>query len=539
MGLASSPQRNQLKRILSNRSFWILGAMLIGLAVLHYLTPQARFLPVIPDPLTRHAVERVIFLLPVAGASFAFGQAGGLVTLALAILIMLPRALFISPSAGDALVETGAVAVVGYFVIWMIETQEREKRLRQKAVSRLRAINAVTAIVTESLELKQILNSALDKVLEVMALEAGLIFFLDRQSQELILAAYRGVSKESAAGVDRLKLGEGFCGRVAQSGELLAVQDSSQDPRLTRLAVRKEGLRGQIIVPLKSKGEVQGVLAVATRQSRQFLPEEQELITAIGNQIGVAIENARLYEDMHFYARQITRAQEDERKRIARELHDDTIQALVALSRRLDALSSFSEQLPQPTMRHFKQLRELTTSALRNVRRFIKDMRPPALDHLGLVPAVEGLTSDLAEKEGIEIKLTVGGQKRRLTPEEELVLFRIAQEALNNARRHSQASQVAIQMEFYPDGVRMTIHDNGQGFKVPEKTGDLVATGKLGLIGMYERARLLGGTLLVESEPGKGTTVIADVPIQSAPKSEGEVALEATGHHPASRISDQ
>ena len=154
------------------------------------------------------------------------------------------------------------------------------------------------------------------------------------------------------------------------------------------------------------------------------------------------------------------------------------------------------------------------------LRRFIKDMRPPALDHLGLVPAVEGLTSDLAEKEGIEIRLTVEGEKRRLTPEEELVLFRIAQESLNNARRHSQASQVVIQMEFYPDGVRMTIHDNGQGFKVPEKTGDMVATGKLGLIGMYERARLLGGTLLVESEPGKGTTVIADVPIQPDPRGE-------------------
>jgi two-component system sensor histidine kinase DegS len=506
-----------LKKIANNRSFWILGAMLTGLAVLHYLTPQARFLPLLPLPLKRHAVERSIFLLPIASATFAFGQAGGLVTLVLSILIMLPRAFLISPYPADALVETGAVAVVGYFVIWMIETQDREKRLRQKAVSRLRAINAVTAIVTGSLELEQILNGALDKVLEVTGLDAGLIFSLEKQPQELILTAYRGVSKESAAEVNRLKLGEGFCGRVAQSGEPMVVRDSSRDPRLTRLAVQQEGLRGQIIVPMKSKGEVQGVLAVATRQSRQFLPEELELITAIGNQIGVAIENARLYDNMRFYARQITRAQENERKRIARELHDDTIQALVALSRRLDALSTFSEQLPEPAMRHLKQLRELTTSALRNVRRFIRDMRPPALDHLGLVPTLEGVTTDLTEKEGLEVEFTVEGEKRRLAPEEELVLFRIAQEALNNVRRHSQASRVAIQMEFYPDGIRMTINDNGQGFKVPERTGDLVATGKLGLIGMYERARLLGGTLLVESEPGKGTTVTVDVPIQPGP----------------------
>jgi signal transduction histidine kinase len=127
------------------------------------------------------------------------------------------------------------------------------------------------------------------------------------------------------------------------------------------------------------------------------------------------------------------------------------------------------------------------------------------------------LTTDLTEKEGIEVEFTVEGERRRLTPEEELVLFRIAQEALNNVRRHSQASQAAIQMEFYSDGVRMTINDNGQGFEVPEKAGDLVATGKLGLIGMYERARLLGGILLVESEPGKSTTVTVDVPIQPGP----------------------
>jgi two-component system sensor histidine kinase DegS len=513
-----SLSRNRLKKIASKRSFWILGAMLAGLAALHYLTPQARFLPLIPAPLKRHAVERIIFLLPIASATFAFGQAGGLVTLILSILIMLPRALFISPYPEDALIETASVVVVGYFVIWMIETQEKEKRLRQKAVSRLRAINAVTAIVTESLELEQILNGALDKVLEVTGLDAGLIFFLDKRTQELILAAHRGISEESAAGVDRLKLGEGFCGQVAQSGELMLVKDSSRDPRLTRIAVRQEGLRSQIIIPLKSKGAVQGVLAVAARDSRQFLPEELELTTAIGNQIGVAIENARLYDNMRFYARQITLAQEDERKRIARELHDDTIQALIALSRRLDALSTLSEQLPEPALRYLKQLRELITSALRNVRHFIQDMRPPALDHLGLIPTLEGLTTDLAEKEGLEVELTVEGEKRRLTSEEELVLFRIAQEALNNVRRHSQASQVAIQMEFYPDGVRMTINDNGQGFEVPEKTGDLVATGKLGLIGMYERARLLHGTLVVQSEPGKGTKIIADVPIQPEPK---------------------
>lgn len=671
--------KNCLKKAIASHYFWILAAMLAVSAFLHYLTPQLRLPPFVSTALTRHAIERIIFILPIAGATFAFGQAGGLVTLGLAVLIMLPRALLISPYPVDALLETIAVAVVGYIVIWMIETQERERRLRQKAVARLQAINAVSSIVIGSLELEEILNGALDKVLEVTGLPVGLIFFLDKQSQELILAAYRGISEESAAGVDRLKLGEGFCGRVAQSGELMLVEDSCRDPRLTRLAVRREGLRSQIIVPLKSKGEVQGVLAVATRNSHQFLPEELELITAIGNQIGVAIENARLhqdvarqleiqrrlnevaeritseleldrilpkvlqiaeelieadagvialldresglirypyihnlprqltditvtppnglagevistgrpvvikdyknypravpafveagttsvvavpivsgnqtfgmlavgslnevrnfsqrdavilasvgrqtgiaienarlYENMRFYARQITQAQEDERKRIARELHDETAQALIDLSRRLDDLANQRAQISESTRKRLEEFQELIDEILQGVRRFSRDLRPSVLDDLGLLPALEGLMADMKEGNGIKTELRVHGDRRRLPPEAELVLFRIVQEALNNAKRHSQASRVVTTVEFNGGRTRITVEDNGRGFEVPERTGELVSSGKLGLIGMHERAQLLGGTLTLRSELGKGTTVIVDVPV--------------------------
>jgi len=678
-----SPERRWGKTVTSY-PFWIIVAMLAATTLLHYFTPQARLLPPPVNAfLSRHAVERIMFILPVAGATLAFGQGGGLVTLALVVLIMLPRALWISLYPADALVETAATAAVGYLVTWMIETQAREKTLRQKTVSQLRAINAVTAIVTGSLELEQILSDALDKVLEVMGLEVGLIFFLDQQTQELILAAYRGVSRESAADLDRLRLGEGFCGRVAQSGELMLVPDSSQDPRLTRLAVQREGLRAQIIVPLKSKGKVQGVLAVSTRRSRQFLPEELDLVTAIGNQIGVAIENAqlhrdvarrlrvqqrlnkvaeqitpeleldkilpkvlqiaeeltgadgggialldreeesihypylhnlpheladvsipkgkgvagevlttgrpaiienyqtypgaipafaeeglvsvvavpivsgdrsfgtltlvslnqakrfsdrdvailagmgrqtgiaienaRLYENLRFYIQRITRTQENERKRIARDLHDETIQMLIVLSRRLEALTTLPEQLPEVAMRRLESLQKLIGNTLGGVRRFVQDLRPPTLDHLGLVAALEGLTGDVVEKDEIEAELKVTGKVRRLVPEEaELVLFRIAQEAMSNVRRHARASRVMVQVEFCPDKVRMIISDDGCGFNAPERIGDLVSSNKLGLIGMYERARTLGGTLMIQSERGQGTAIIVDVPVQPA-----------------------
>jgi two-component system sensor histidine kinase DegS len=262
---------------------------------------------------------------------------------------------------------------------------------------------------------------------------------------------------------------------------------------------------------LKSKGEVQGALAVATRKSRQVHAGEMELIAAIGNQIGVAIENARLYENMRFYVRQITRAQEDERRRIARELHDDTAQALIDLSRRLDDLATSPEPPPEAVIERLDEFQELIDRILRGVRRFSRDLRPSVLDDLGLLPALEWLTVTLMQEDGIKTELKVYGNKRRLPPEAELELFRIVQEALSNIRRHSRASRVVTTVTFDEGRVRISVDDNGQGFELPGRTDDLAATGKLGLIGMHERARLLGGTLTVRSEPGKGTTVTVDV----------------------------
>ena len=163
-------------------------------------------------------------------------------------------------------------------------------------------------------------------------------------------------------------------------------------------------------------------------------------------------------------------------------------------------------------MRHLEQLRELTDSALRDVGRFSQDLRPPTLDHLGLLPALEGLMADVKEN-GVETELKVHGDRRRLSPETELALFRIVQEALSNVRRHSQASRVVTAVEFGEGRVTLTVDDNGRGFELPGRTDDLATTGKLGLIGMHERARLLNGTLTMHSEPGKGTTMTVDVPV--------------------------
>jgi two-component system sensor histidine kinase DegS len=678
MASTASPLKSHLKRAVNNRYFWIVAVMLAASTFLHYFTPEVRLLPPTSFPLTRHAIERIIFILPVAGAAFAFGQAGGLITLALAVLIMLPRVFLFSSHPPDALFETVSVAVVSYLVIWMIETQEKEKRLRQKAVEELETVNAIAVTVSQSLDLNEILHEALGKALDVLGGEAkGAIFLLDVGGQKLHLGAHHGLPPESVRQEAEIAVGECLCGLVAESGEVLFVNDALKDPRHTRcpelephshicvplkfrdrvlgvmdlylcgtyhldaadqqlfasigsqigvaienaqlhqdvarqlrieqrlnevaeklsseleldkilpkvLHIAEElmgadggvialldrdnnlirypylhnlsheladvtvpkgeglaskvmttgrpeviedyptfpdaipafveaGLTSIVAVPIASGDQPFGALSlVSLNEAKSFSDRDVAILAGIGHQAGIAIENARLYENMRFYVGQITKAQEDERKRIARELHDDTAQALIDLSRRLDNLATSREQLSKTVIGQLEEFQELIDSILRGVRRFSRDLRPSVLDDLGLLPALEWLTANLMDENGIKTELKVHGDRRRLLPEAELALFRIVQEAFSNVRRHSQASRVVTVVEFGEGRVRITVDDNGRGGELPDRTGDLATAGKLGLIGMHERARLLDGTLTVRSEPGKGTTVTVDVPL--------------------------
>ena len=548
---------SRVLRIISNPHFWAVVVMFAIGMVLHY--PQQILSTSSPSlfsflGLTRHALERIFFLLPISYAGFMFGIKAGLTGLVVALIIMLPRIFLISLYLPDALLETGGIIIIGSLVNLWFENYRRERKRRQQVLSklesaqqelqsqvqvirsneqRLSALNEVSAIVSQSLELEDVLNAAADKVTEVMDLEVALVFLLNDESQELELKTYRGVPEDFTKGSKGLKVGEGFNGRVAQTGEPLLVEDASQDPRLTREVVKREGIQAMLIVPMKARDRVVGTLSVATRGPRQFPLEDIELLSHVANHIGVAVENSRLYqkehvmaeqiardvamekqlrENLRFYLQQVTRAQEEERKRIARELHDDTAQELVALSRRLDSFTSTANHLSEQDLSYLEELRQHTDRILGGVRRFSQDLRPSVLDDLGLLPALEWLASDLTQHFGIDIAVGVLGSLRRFPPETELILFRIVQEALRNVWKHSEASRAWVAVEFGDDKTVLTITDNGKGFKLPERIEDLASGGKLGLAGMQERAQLIGGRLMLQSEPGKGTTVTVEIP---------------------------
>ena len=547
-------QEGRALGFVSNPHFWIVVVMFVVGVIFHY--PQWMLLPPVYPllGLTRHAMERILFLLPITYAGFIFGMRTGLVCVAVSLAIMLPRVFLVSLNQRDALLETSAVIIIGGLVNLWFQGYRKEKERTQQALLRLEVaqkelqsyiqvirsnekrlaiLNEVSDVTNQSLELKDVLSAAADKVMEVMEVDNALAFLLDEENQELKLEAYQGVSDEFAGGLGGLKVGEGFNGRVAQTGEPLVVEDASNDPRLTREVVKREGIQSVLSVPLKAKGKVVGTLCVGTHARRQFASEDVDLLSHIANHIGVAVENARLYqkerimaeqiagdaarekqmrENLSFYLQQVTRAQEEERRRIARELHDETAQDLIALSRQLDTLISSGQRLSSQDRSLLEELRQQADRTLDGVRRFGQDLRPSILDDLGLLPALEWLTSDLSQNFGIDIQMEVVGSLRRFTTEVELLLFRIAQEALRNVWKHSEASEVGVTLEFGKDKTILTVEDNGKGFKLPERVGDLATTGKLGLVGMQERVRLLGGNLTVQSELGRGTTVTVVAP---------------------------
>ncbi len=225
-------------------------------------------------------------------------------------------------------------------------------------------------------------------------------------------------------------------------------------------------------------------------------------------------EERRMQKNLRYYLNQITRAQEEERKRIARELHDDTAQALFAISRQVDNFVRDNVGLSQQQRSSLHDIRQRLGVTLQGIRRFSQDLRPSIIDDLGLLPAVKWLVKQKSEESGVDVTLKIAGKEQRLLPEVELIIFRIVQEALNNMFKHSHATQADVQIEFTDSHVSASIHDNGKGFELPETVGDLSHSGKLGLVGMQERVSLINGSLVIKSERGRGTLVTVSVPIK-------------------------
>jgi signal transduction histidine kinase len=430
---------------------------------------------------------------------------------------------------------------VGGEISGVIETRRdvtAERRLAETLVQRheqLSIVNAVARAVNQSLDLADILNLALDAVLRLTAVDAGAIFLRQELLGRLELLAHRGFSAEAARAVAQFGMLDGSCGGVMEHGQVVVVPDLARYRGRRADLLRRESLSTLVHVPLMAKGSTLGSMCVGTRRPREFDGTEQELLSAIGSQIAIAIENARLYAEIQHrdhlrgeLLRKVIAAQEDERKRIARELHDETSQNLTALIYAAEEALDLGR--PTAIRATLRNMRGLTQRTLDGVHKVIFDLRPTMLDHLGLVPALRWLAQSRLAPAGVRVTVhetcAEGGETTnacRLPPEMETALFRVAQEAITNIARHAMARNVLLAFHREPEAVTITVEDDGIGFDQVELSLSPDSGRGLGLLGMTERIELLGGDLDLRSAPGCGTQIRIWAPIRPAiPGSEGE-----------------
>lgn len=375
------------------------------------------------------------------------------------------------------------------------------------------------------------LTAVLEKVVKNLHFtDAGLILLIDRETAERKAVAHTGFSDTAHPddGTSRYSLTLALGHRsIAQTQALCYHADGQvlemelEVNLLHQACAQYASPTLYIALPLYAQQQVIGSLALARTKAStlRLTPEELRLITGIVQQLGLSIENARLAQQAQVREKmlgellyQVVDAQEAERQRIARELHDATGQSLTAIALGLRGLERLNSTGSRIAPQQLRDLVNFATTALGELRHLIADLRPPQLDDLGLVAALRWYVREYERRQLLAVDFVVQGEESRLPTVYETVIFRIVQEALTNVAKHAQATQVTLTLTIQPGQISVTVTDNGCGFDLaalPTEQGQRVGWG---LLGMRERALLLGGHCDIQSTPRLGTSIQVEIP---------------------------
>ncbi len=403
------------------------------------------------------------------------------------------------------------------------EAYNRELLRRNRELAATAAIAEATS--TGRLDLAGTLERALTVVLEVTGLSAGWVMLVPREGGEPVLASSAGLPSEIAEQQASFRSPQCDCARALESRLPLVVHPLHAGCPIRALDLGEgRSPACHATVPLLTRSKVLGVLNLAADDAAVLDEQELTLLGAIGRQLGLAIENARLWEELKQrdvlrgqLLEQAISAQEDERKRIARELHDQTGQALTSILVWLRALEAESDDAEGVIISpdRLRELKAIVADTLDGVRGLALELRPSVLDDLGLVPALQRYVRTLQDRHSLSVDLqTVGLVGVRLPPPVETGLYRIVQEALTNVIHHAGAQSVSLLLEARARSVIVIVEDDGCGFEFRGLGHGEMDERWLGLSGMRERAELLGGRLTVESAPAIGTTIFVEVPFR-------------------------
>lgn len=415
-----------------------------------------------------HDIPVILYILPIAYASVRYSWEGGAMTSLWITVLTLPNVLLRHWENYTWVGELLRLALIIGVALALASRVATERKVRQEAQ-------------TSEAKFRSLFEAAGDGIL-----------VYNRQGS--IVAANPAAARLFGAPDSRSLLGLNIGTLVPSNseGRLPAFKDNPANRQQRMLVRRQDGYKliaDVVVAALPNGAGAEAFQAVLRDATEQDMREK----------------------GLQALVQRVTQAQEDERERIARELHDETLQALFLLAREQENIAATPES-PDSLKERLSRLARLAGNAAEGLRRFSRDLRPSVLNDLGLIPALEWLSSDLSHRTRTETRFHTEGTPRRLPPQVEMALFRITQEALRNVEKYARATSVDFTLSFDTSRVLLTISDDGVGFTVPKSLDELVAAGKLGLVGLKERAVLAGGTLEVKSSPGKGTRVSVTIP---------------------------
>ena len=408
------------------------------------------------------------------------------------------------------------------------ETEKLNREL-QTAVHDLTLLFDLSRSLASTLDRDELLDQAVHQICRSLPyIQTSLVILRFQPDQPLRCLTHAGYDQLPQRGTPPCIEGQMLVAHVLKNGHpaLLASKQlmSLPAPQNTQAARGLPLPAGGCLLgfPLGDEASLSGGLVLGIRAEIVLLSQRDfALLETIASQLTIAIENASQYGESQAretlrgeLLRQVVSAQERERQRIARELHDGTGQALTALGLGFAAASENMQHNPVLAAAQLTELKTMSTQALQELRDLIGDLRPSLLDDLGLVPALQSQVQSFTQRTGVQADFVLNGRRQRVPPEIETIVFRIAQEALTNVAKHAQAGRVTVQIGFAENVLSLEVRDDGEGFEpklVLENSGNPHQV--WGLLGMQERVALVGGSCTVHSKPGEGTAVQVTIPI--------------------------
>jgi two-component system sensor histidine kinase UhpB len=406
--------------------------------------------------------------------------------------------------------------------------QKQLRGQRKRAEAQREAVNKISLAVIDSFSLQETVQRILQILCESLRWEWSAVWRVDKEAGVLrcmdcwhtpstVVPEFEAMSRSVT-----FPPGIGLPGRVWASGQPAFIPDIAADKNFPRApAAVPNGMRAAFAFPIHHTGGILGVMEFFSRETRLVSVDDFALVTTIDSVIGQQMERALVHENLkesheqlRALAKRLLEVQEEERRLLARELHDEVGQQITAIKLNLQLLQASPD--PARAAARFKDSIGIADHLLTLVRARSLDLRPPLLDELGLGPALESFVRVQTRRAGLALDLAIEPNAPRLPAPLEIAAFRVVQESLTNVIRHAQATRVAVAMQHTRESVALTVRDDGRGFDMQAMLARAKAGEHAGLMGLRERANLFSGDFAIESAPGRGTEVRVTFPLEPA-----------------------